>query len=115
LAEFFRWNFHLLPQESASGATRIRWPTTHLSQYHPYVFGVRLVILMAQWDVYRLKDDPGYQPENALFQQRLQEFRRPAWCQEVVVTADAAYAAWINLSLIQAMGYGHVTALPLHP
>jgi hypothetical protein len=48
----------------------------------------------------RRKDDPGDQPENALFQQMLQEFRRPAWCQEVVVTADAAYASRVNLSLI---------------
>ena len=28
----------------------------------------------------------------------LQNFRCPAWCQEVVVTADAAYASRANLS-----------------
>jgi hypothetical protein len=49
---------------------------TRLSQHHPYVFGFRVVLLMAQWGVYRIpvdfallrrKDDPSYQTENALF------------------------------------------------
>ncbi|HSF29904.1 MAG TPA: hypothetical protein VLK82_05455 [Candidatus Tectomicrobia bacterium] len=49
---------------------------TRLSQHHPYVFGFRIVLLMAQWDVYcipvdfavlRRKGDPDYQTENALF------------------------------------------------
>jgi len=42
----------------------------------------------------------------------LHEFRRPAWCQEVVVTADAAYASRANLALIQELGYSDVVALP---
>jgi DDE family transposase len=76
---------------------------------------------MAQWDVYRIpvdfalvrrKDDPQNQPENALFRQMLQDFRRPTWCQEVVVTADAAYASRANLATIQALGYWYVMALP---
>src|SRR5262249_52696107 len=54
----------------------------------------------------------GLQPENALFRQMLQEFQRPAWCQEVVVTADAAYASRANLDLIQELGYIDVVALP---
>jgi hypothetical protein len=40
------------------------------------------------------------------------DFQRPAWCQEVVVTADAAYASRVNLAFIQALGYGYVMALP---
>lgn len=94
---------------------------TRLSQHHPYVFGFRIVILMAQWDVYRIpvdfavlrrKDDPDYQTENALFRQMLHDFRRPVWCQEVVVTADAAYASQANMALIQELGSGYVLALP---
>jgi hypothetical protein len=94
---------------------------TRLSQYHPYVFGFRIVLLMAPWDVYRMPvdftlvrrtDDPDYRPENALFRQMLHDFRRPAWCAEVVVTAAAAYASRANLALIQALGYGYVMALP---
>jgi hypothetical protein len=94
---------------------------TRLSQHHPYVFGFRIVLLMAQWDVYRIPvdfalvrrtDDPDYRPENVLFRQMLQAFRRPAWCQEVVVTADAADASRANLELIQTQGYWYVMALP---
>jgi hypothetical protein len=86
---------------------------TRLSQHHPYVFGFRIALLMAQWDNYRIpvdvallrrKDDPDYQPENALFRQMLQDFRRPVWCQEVVVTAVAAYASRANLVRIQELG-----------
>jgi hypothetical protein len=94
---------------------------TRLSQHHPYVFGFRIVLLMVPWDVYRIPvdfalvrrtADPTYQPENARFRQMLQEFRRPAWCQEVVVTADAAYASRAHLALIQELGYSDVVALP---
>jgi hypothetical protein len=94
---------------------------TRLSQHHPSVFGFRIVRLRVPWDVYRLPvdfalvrraADPAYQPENALFRQMLPAFRRPAWCQEVVVTADAAYASRANLALIQELGYSDVVALP---
>jgi Recombinase len=62
---------------------------TRLSQHHPYVFGFRIVLLMVQWDVYRIPvdfalvrrtADSAYQPESALFRQMLPAFRRPAWC-----------------------------------
>jgi hypothetical protein len=62
---------------------------TRLSRHHPSVFGFRIVLLMAQWDVYRIpvdfalgrrKDDPAYQSENTLWRQMLQDFQRPAWC-----------------------------------
>jgi hypothetical protein len=94
---------------------------TRLNQYHPYVFGFRVVLLMAQWGVYRIpvdfalirhKEAPDYQSENALFRQMRQDFRRPAWCQEVVVTADAAYASQANVELIHTRGYWYVMALP---
>jgi hypothetical protein len=94
---------------------------TRLSQHHPYVFGFRIVVLMAHWGVYRIPvdfalvrrtSDPGYQPENALFRQMLQNFKPPTWCQEVVVVADAAYASQAHLTLIQELGYWYVFALP---
>ena len=95
--------------------------TTRLSRHHPYVFGFRIVLLMAQWGVYRIpvdfallrrKDDPKYQKENALLRQMLRDFRPPAWCQEVIVVADAAYAARATLQLIQTLGWWYVFALP---
>jgi hypothetical protein len=94
---------------------------TRLSQYHSYVFGFRIVLLMAQWDVYRIPvdvalirrtDDTDDHTENALFRLMLQEFRCPMWCQQVVVTADAAYASRANLATIQALGYWYTMALP---
>ena len=94
---------------------------TRLSQRHPYVFGFRIVLLMAQWDTYRLPvdfallrrtDDPAYEPENALFRHRLQAFRRPGWCQELVVPADAADASRANRELIHTLGYCYGMALP---
>jgi hypothetical protein len=92
-----------------------------LSQHHSYVFGFRMVILMAPWDTYRIPvdvalvrrtADPAYETEHALFRHMLQAFRRPAWCQALVVTADAAYASRAHLELIQTLSYGYVMALP---
>jgi hypothetical protein len=94
---------------------------TRWSQDPPSVFGFRRVILMAQWDVYRIpldcallrrKDALHYPPENALFRQLRPDFQQPARCQEVGVTAAAAYAARVNLALMQALEYGYVRALP---
>jgi hypothetical protein len=94
---------------------------TRLSHYHPYVFGFRLVLLMAQWSVYRIpvnfallrrKDDAAYQAENALFRHMLRDCRPPAWCQEIIVVADAAYASRPNMNLTQELGYWYVFALP---
>jgi hypothetical protein len=42
----------------------------------------------------------------------LQAFRRPAWCPELVVTAEAAYASRAKLALLQTRGSGYVRALP---
>jgi hypothetical protein len=42
----------------------------------------------------------------------LREFRPPAWCQEIIVVADAAYAFRPNMSLIQELGYWSVLVLP---
>lgn len=93
---------------------------TRLSHHHPYIFGFRIVVLMAQWHVYRIpvdfalvrrKDSPGYQPENALFRQMLRDFRPPTWCREVIVVADAAYASRANMRLIQDLHYWYVFAI----
>jgi hypothetical protein len=88
-------------------------PKTRLRPHQPDVFGCRIVLLMAPWDPARIpvdfalvrrQDAPADQPENALFRQMLHDFRRPAWGQEAVVTAEAAYASRANLELLQALG-----------
>jgi hypothetical protein len=92
-----------------------------LNEYAPFTFGLQVVILIAQWDVYRIplafrlvkpKGSPGYQSENALFREMLGEVLLPAWCKKVVVVADAAYPSRANLQAIQARGWYFVIAFP---
>jgi hypothetical protein len=92
-----------------------------LNEYAPYTFGLHAVILMAQWDVYRVplafrlvkpKGSKGYQSENALFREMLQEVILPAWCKKVVVVADAAYPSRANLQALQARQWYFVIAFP---
>ena len=70
-----------------------------LNEYAPFTFGLHVVIVIAQWDVYRIplafrlvkpKESPDYQSENALFREMLREVILPVWCKKVVVVADAA-------------------------
>jgi len=94
---------------------------SRLNEYAPYTFGLHVVILIAQWDVYRVplafrlvkpKESKGYQSENALFREMLQEVILPAWCKKVVVVADAAYPSRANLQAIQARHWFFVIAFP---
>jgi Transposase DDE domain len=92
-----------------------------LNEYAPYTFGLHVVILIAQWEVYRVplafrlvkpKGSKGYQSENALFREMLQAVILPAWCKKVVVVADAAYPSRANLQAIQARQWYFVLAFP---
>jgi len=92
-----------------------------LNEYAPFTFGLQVVILIAQWDVYRIplafrlvkpKASKEYQSENALVREMLAEVVLPAWCQKVVVVADAAYPARATLQAIQARGWFFVIAFP---
>jgi hypothetical protein len=92
-----------------------------LSGYAPYTFGLHLVLLIAQWDVYRIpltfrlvkpKKSKGYRSENALFREMLEDLVLPPWCKMIIVVADAAYASRANLKAIQARGWFFVIAFP---
>jgi hypothetical protein len=92
-----------------------------LNEYAPFTFGLHVVLLIAQWDVYRIplafrlvkpKARPDYQSENALVREMLGEVILPAWCKQVVVVADAAYPSRANLQAIQARGWFFVIAFP---
>ena len=114
---------YLIADSTLKGKRGAKHPVAHktrLSQHHPYVFGFRVVVLLAHWHVYRIpvdcalvrrKGTPGYQPENVLFRQMLCDFRPPAWCREVIVVADAAYASRANMRLIQSLNYWYVFAI----
>jgi hypothetical protein len=92
-----------------------------LNEYAPFTFGLHMVIVIAQWDVYRIplafrlvkpKASKEYQSENALVREMFGEIILPAWCKKVVVVADAAYPSRANLQAIQARGWFFVIAFP---
>jgi hypothetical protein len=80
------------------------------SQHHPWVFGLRFVLLMAAWDGYRLpvgfrlilpKRHAGYRSENALFREMVSAFVPPRWAKVVIVGGDAAYGSKANMRMVQ--------------
>jgi len=92
-----------------------------LNEYAPFTFGLHMVIVIAQWGVYRIplafrlvkpKDHPAYQSENTLVREMFAHIILPAWCKQVVVVADAAYPSRANLQAIQARGWFFVIAFP---
>ena len=66
----------------------------------------RLSLLLAQWG--RLRAPIGCEAldpkrkgrQNILFRQMLRRFKAPAWCQRVVVVADAGFHSKPNLRMI---------------
>ena len=91
------------------------------NEYAPYTFGLHTVLLIAQWDIYRVplafrlvqpKKSKGYRSENALFREMLEDLILPPWCKMVIVVADAAYASRANLKAIQARRWFFVIAFP---
>jgi hypothetical protein len=91
------------------------------NEYAPFTCGLHVVLLIAQWDNYRVplafrlvqpKKSKGYRSENNLFREMLKDLVLPAWCQMVIVVADAAYASRKNLKAIQARGWFFVIAFP---
>ena len=92
--------------------------TTRHSEHAPYTFGFEMVLLMARWDRVRVPIalgliDPkirGHQ--NILFRQMLKDFVPPAWVRQIVVVADAGFAANETLRLITEKHYAYVFAMP---
>jgi Transposase DDE domain len=80
------------------------------SKYHPWFFGIRFVLLIAAWDGDRIpvgfrlilpKRHAGYQNENALFREMVQEFTPPSWAKLVIVSGDAAYGSKANMKMVK--------------
>lgn len=111
---------YLIGDKTTQRKTGKKTPLAHktrLNDFAPYVFGLDLVLLIAQWGRLRIPVacelvDPrikGHQ--NILFRQMLSRFRAPGWCREVVVIADAGFASKDNLRLIQGLGWRYVFGL----
>jgi hypothetical protein len=92
--------------------------TTRHSEHDPYTFGFELVLLIASWGRFRVPIalaliDPkikGHQ--NILFRQMLKDFVPPGWVRQMVVVADAGFAANATLRLITEKHYTYVFAMP---
>jgi Transposase DDE domain len=90
---------------------------TRTNEYAPYVFGQALVLLIAQWGRYRVPVRAGVVDpqitghQNLLFRQMLQDFVPPVWVKEVIVEADAAFAAKVTLKSITDRGWFYVFGL----
>jgi hypothetical protein len=92
-----------------------------LNEQAPFTWGLHLVLLIAQWGVYRIpldfrlvkpKTHKDYRSEPMLVRDILEALVLPAWCKCVIVVADAAYASRKNLKAIQARGWFFVIAFP---
>jgi len=79
------------------------------SHYKGYFFGIRFIVLIVSWDVYRIpvdfalilpKTHKQYQKENVLFQQMFQRFQPPDWAKRIIVLGDSAYASRDNMKTI---------------
>jgi hypothetical protein len=81
------------------------------SQHHPWLFGIRFVLLIAAWDGYGVpvgfrlvlpKRHGGYHNENALFRGIVGEAVPLRWAKVVIVGGDAAYGSKANMRMVQA-------------
>ena len=81
-----------------------------ISNSKPWFFGIRFVLLMVAWDVYRIpfsfkiilpKDHKEYKKENVLFRQMVRNFTPPYWAKTVIVLGDAAYGSKDNIKMVK--------------
>jgi hypothetical protein len=91
---------------------------TRHSEYAPYTFGFEMVLLIASWDRFRVPvalapiDPQCHGHQNILFRQMLKDFVPPAWTRQIVVVADAGFAANATMGLIAEKHYAYVFAMP---
>lgn len=91
---------------------------TRMNHYSSYVFGLELVLLIAQWGRFRVPvacdvlTPKRKGQRNIMFRQMLRRFHPPVWCQRVVVLADAGFASKANLRLVARKNWFYVCALP---
>jgi hypothetical protein len=92
--------------------------TTRHGEHEPYIFGFEMVLVLASWDRFRVPialapiDPTTKGHQNILFREMLQAFVPPRWTRQVVVIADAGFAANATLRLITEKHYGYVFAMP---
>jgi Transposase DDE domain len=91
---------------------------TRPGEHEPYQFGFELVLLIASGDRFRipvavgLLEPPCRGHQHSLFRQMLKTVVPPAWVRQVVVVADAGFAANATLRLITEQHYAYGFAMP---
>lgn len=91
---------------------------TRQSESSPYTFGFDMVVLIASWDSFRLPvavapiDPKRNGHQTILFRQMLKDFVPPVGVREIIVVADAGYAANPTLKLIHDLHWTYVFAMP---
>ena len=112
---------HLIPDTTRKEKTGEKQPlayTTKVGKFEPFLFGHSVLLMIAHWSSFRIPvavrvidpDIKGHQ--NILVREMLREFKPPAWCGQVIVEADAGFAAKQTLQQIMEIGFFYVFALP---
>ena len=89
---------------------------TRHSQYAAYSFGLEVLLVLACWSHYRIPVgcvvlDPAEKgAQNHHFRRLLREFQLPQWVREVIVVADAGFAASATFRQLEEQGYKYVCA-----
>lgn len=88
-----------------------------LNEYARYCYGFELVLLIASWGRFRVPvavsviDPRRKGQQNILFRRMLRQFVPPAWAKQVIVEADAGFAATKTFRVLERKGYGYVFAV----
>jgi hypothetical protein len=99
-----RWQW-----ETQAGDTESLGPKRAEKRASAVVFGIRIVLLIATWDVYRfpvafrlirVKTHPEYRTENALFREMVRHFGSPVWAKRIIVEGAAAYGSQMNMKMV---------------
>jgi len=112
---------HLIPDTTRKEKTGEKQPlayTTKMGKFEPFLFGHSVLLMIAHWGGFRIPVsvrviDPAIKGhQNLLAREMLHNFKPPAWCRQVIVEADAGFAAKKTLQQIMADGFFYVFALP---
>lgn len=80
------------------------------SKHHPWFFGIKFVVVMLAWDVYRIpvdfrivlpKEHKDYKKENVLFREMFKSFTPPEWAKAIITVGDSAFGSAENMKLIK--------------
>lgn len=111
---------HLIPDSTLKGKRGKKHPLgrkARMNEYARFCYGFEMVLLIASWDHYRVPvairaiDPRRKGQQNILTRKMLREFEVPGLARQVIVEADAGFAATKTINLIERKGWGYVFAM----